>query len=79
MPRSKYIYILRATESREILGGWTVKHELNTWLNSKRLIPAKYAGGPHEVLRIRNGFGKEEVISWEDFRPVKQSKKKLNK
>lgn len=65
MTRAHSIFILRDVYYRHTKGGWTVKHELVTWV--KENIP--HARLQHyEVVRLRDGKADHEtLVSWEEL------------
>ncbi len=61
MARSSYIYIVRRKRDRTIVNGWTVKHELTSWLErtkeswQKRGMSLANMVNVYEVFQMRDG------------------------
>jgi len=65
MARAHNIWILRDVYHRHIKGGWTVKHELVTWVG-KNISRGRLRH--YEVLRLCDGEDSHEtVVPWEEL------------
>ncbi|MHC4297960.1 MAG: hypothetical protein ACYS7Y_11705 [Planctomycetota bacterium] len=66
MARSHYIYILREVATSIMLGGWTVKHEMVTWIGGFDVTP-QWLKENWAVWRFRdNQPGTKTLMAWED-------------
>jgi hypothetical protein len=65
MARSKYIYLLQHNDG-EIMGAWTVKHEMVTEL--ERMDTGLYQfRRDYRVSRMKDGGSTTTLIPWEDL------------
>ena len=67
MARAYSIWILRNKVSRQIVGAWTVKHEMVAFIERNEM-PRKSFEMAYEVKRVRDGiFYSGTTIPWEDI------------
>ncbi len=66
MARSEYIYLLQHLDG-EIIGAWTVKHEMVTLLE-KMVKAVRDLQHDYRVIRMRDGGNnRAAIIPWEDL------------
>ena len=72
MARSTYIYILIHKKTDNIIGAWTVKREMNEWIEYEKINPEEY-----EVLRAKDNARnmRPVIIPWENIKEQYRAKK----
>lgn len=67
MARAHSIWIIRCTHNRCLVGAWTVKHEMVTWLKHINLTLDRISE-TLEVCRLRDGKPEDvSIIPWSEI------------
>ena len=67
MARAHTIWILRNCRTKVIVGAWTVKHELVTYLKTREM-PQESIEIAYEVVKLRDGKADNEIpVAWEEI------------